>query len=228
LIGLLAAPAPPQPLLIAAAADLSPLQSDLTAAISRATGVPVRFTFAGSGILARQIENGAPYDVYLSANEQFIKSLDKQGRLLKSTPIVYAFGFLGLWSKSGSIRRIDDLNGTLALPNPIHAPYGAAAREMLQRAGLWTRLQPKVVYGENVVETYQYAQSGNADACITSWSIVREKGGVLLNVADYSPIRQSGAVVASSKRQNEARKVLQFLLSPAGKTILKNGGLGTP
>lgn len=220
--------AAPQPLLIAAASDLSPLQTRLAAAITRATGVPVRFTFSGSGVLARQIENGAPYDLYLSANEQFVRDLEKQGKVVPGSPAVYAYGFLGLWSKSGKIRDIKELTGTLALPNPVHAPYGAAAREMLKNAGLWTALQPKVVYGENVLQAFQFAESGNADACITSWSMVRDKGGVLLNAAGYPPIRQTGAVVASSTRRQEAAGVLTFLLSPAGRKILKDGGLGTP
>lgn len=220
--------ADPQPLLIAAAADLSPLQTQLSAAVTRATGIAVKFTFSASGILARQIENGAPYDVYLSANESLIKAITDKGKLVPGSGVVYAYGFLGLWSKTGRVRNISDFQGTLSLPNPVHAPYGQAAVEMLKKMNIWTSLQPRVVYGESVVQAFQFAESGNADACITSWSLVREKGGVLLNAADYPPIRQMGAIVSSSKRQLEGRRVLAFLLSPAGKKILSGGGLGTP
>jgi molybdate transport system substrate-binding protein len=220
--------AEPQPLLVAAASDLSPLRDQLTSAIAQSTGIPVRFTFAGSGILARQIENGAPYDLYLSANQQFVRQLDERGKLLRGASAVYAVGHLGLWSKSGKVRKIADIQGTIALPNPVHAPYGAAAVEMLKRLGEWPRLQAKVVYGENVVQAFQFVQSGNADACITSWSLGRDQGAILLPATDYPPIRQTGAVVASSKRKEEARRVLEFFLSPAGKKILTAGGLGTP
>ena len=219
-----------EPLSIAAAADLSPLQTQLAQSITQATGIPVRFTFGGSGILARQIENGAPFDLYLSANEGFLRDLEKVGKLVAGSAATYATGRLGLWSKSGRFRAVPDLTGAgvvhVALPNPAHAPYGAAARELLRGLGLWTKVEPKVVYGENVQQALQYAESGNADACITAWSLVRDKGGILLPAGGHPPIRQVGALVSGSRRQAEAGKVLAFLLSPAGKALLEAHGFG--
>ena len=116
----------------------------------------------------------------------------------------------------------------LALPNPAHAPYGAAAREMLRAAGPWQKLEPRVVYGENVQQTLQFAESGNADACITAWSLVRAKGAIQLPAADHAPIRQVGAVVARSTRTEEAARVLRFLTSPEGRALLASHGLGAP
>jgi molybdate transport system substrate-binding protein len=224
--------APPPPLLIAAASDLTPLQPALTTAVAQATGLRVQFTFAGSGILARQIENAAPYDIYLSANEGFVKDLESRGKLVTGSAVVYATGRLGLWSKSGKWKQLNDLTAPslvhLALPNPAHAPYGAAAREMLQRLGLWAKLESRVVYGENVQQTLQFAASGNADACITAWSLVAARGGIQLPAADHAPIRQVGAVVARSTRKEDAARVLRFLISAEGRALLASHGLDAP
>jgi len=151
---------------------------------------------------------------------------------MPETVIVYGYGRLGLWSKSGKIKSLLDLVGPdvrhLAIANPEHAPYGAAAQEMLNRKGLWDRLRPKVVYGENVQQAYQFAQTGNAEACITAWSLIRESGGVALPFSDYPPIRQTGGVVSSSSHKAEARRVLDFLTSAEGRRLLQKYGFGTP
>jgi molybdate transport system substrate-binding protein len=210
-------------ILVAAAADMAPLERDLTAAFG-----PVRFTFGSSGMLARQIENGAPYDVYLSANERFVEELKTRGQLLAPTVTVYAVGRLGLWSKSGRYKDLKDIlqPGLLhvALANPDHAPYGVAAREVLVRQGMWKAVEPKVVYGENVMQALQFARSGNADACITAWSLVKDLGGVLLPAGWHTPIRQAGGVVAASRNQAEAARFLDMLRGPEGRRILAKYG----
>ena len=216
-------------LFIAAAADLESLQTDVTAAFQKRTGAGLKFTIGASGILEKQIENGAPYDVFLSANEQYVKDLAASGAIDPATVRTYAYGRLGLWSRDGKIRDIHQLLGkevrNVAIANPEHAPYGAAAREFLTRQGLWKPLQPKIVYGENVRETLQYAQSGNVDATITSWSLlVSEKDAVLLP-ADHAPIAQAAGVVAISKQAALARQFLDFLGSAAGRAILERHGL---
>jgi len=217
---------------VAAAADLYPLRDELSQAIAQTAGVTVRFTFGGSGILARQIENGAPYDVYLSANESFVKDLESRGKLVSGSAAVYGYGRLGLWSKSGKIKNLNDLVTQriphLALPNPAHAPYGAAARDMLRSLGLWQALEARVVYGENVEQALQFAESGNADACITAWSLLRLKGAVLLGDSFHPPIRQVGAVVASSAQREAAARVLGFLTSSAGRDLLVRYGFSVP
>src|ERR1044072_8886650 len=148
-----------QSLLIGAAADLQPLQNQLATTFSKLSGSTATFTFAASGSLAQQIRNGAPYDVYLSANDTFVKQLASSGHLLPETVQVYAHGRIALWSKSGRIRTLTDLTGTgvrhVSIANPIHAPYGAAAKAGLQSQGLWGKVEPKGGYGENVEETCQ-------------------------------------------------------------------------
>jgi molybdate transport system substrate-binding protein len=212
-------------LIVAAASDLAPLSDALARAF---TAAPVKFTLASSGSLKQQIENGAPFDVFLSANDQYVKDLAKSGQVDASTVIVYATGRLALWSRDGSVKSLDDLKKPevkhLAIPNPEHAPYGVAARQLLQNRKLWTQIEPKIVYGENVRQALQFAESGNADAVITSWTLLKGRG-ILLPDAWHQPIRQAGAVVKSSAQPVLAREFLKFLSSPNGRKILDSAGL---
>jgi molybdate transport system substrate-binding protein len=117
----------------------------------------------------------------------------------------------------------------IAIPNPEHAPYGAAAKTMLEQLGLWSKLQPKTVLAENVRMAYQYAQTRNVDAVITSWTLlINEKGAHLLPEKLHPPLRQFGAVVKGTAQESRARAFLAFLLSPAGAKILEAGGLFPP
>lgn len=207
-------------LLIAAASDLAPLAPKL----ERAYQEKIRFTLASSGSLKQQIENGAPFDVFLSANEQYVRELGS----LVTDVTVYANGRIALWSPNGSVTSIADLKKNtvthVAIPNPQHAPYGVAAKEALESQGVWKGVEPKIVYGENVRQALQFAESGNVDAVITSWTLLIGKG-MLLPAAWHSPIRQTAAVVKSSSQADAARRFLKFLLSPEAQKILTNGGL---
>ncbi len=221
-----------EPLLVAAASDLARTQSSLSASFAKTTGIPVRFTFGSSGMLARQIENGAPYDVFLSANEGFVRELTKTGKILPDSVVNYANGRLGLWSRSGRFRKLPDLLDPavrhVAIANPVHAPYGMAAREALKRRGLWEKLEKKLVYGENVQQAFQFAQSGNADAVITAWSLVYDRGGVLLPAGWHEPVRQVGGAVAGRPNAEAARRFLRFLAGPEGRKILEKSGFAPP
>jgi molybdate transport system substrate-binding protein len=215
-------------LLVAAASDLAPLTQSLEQAYDRATGGRVRFTLASSGSLARQIENGAPYDVFLSANDQYVTDLAREGHLDTATVVVYALGRIALWSPDGSVRSLEDLRKPgvkhLAIPNPEHAPYGVAARQALENRGLWKDVEPKIVYGENVRQALQFAESGNTEAVITSWTLLKDRG-TLLPATMHAPIRQAGAVLKSSAQPAAARRFLGFLTGTEGRKILEDGGL---
>ncbi len=183
-------------------------------------------------MLARQIEQGAPFDVFLSANQKFVDDLDAAGRLTPGTKRLYAYGRLGLWSKSGTVKNLSGLRGArvlhLALPNPAHAPYGVAARQALENQGLWKPLEPKVVYAENVRQAFEYAESGNADAVITAWTLLHNRGGILLPDAWHQPIGQAGAAVAGSRDPAGAKRFLDFLGSAEGRKLLEEHGLTPP
>jgi len=214
-------------LIVAGAADLSPLTAALEQGFEKTAHTRVRFTLASSGSLAHQIENGAPFDVFLSADERSVKEL-AAGEHLEPDVVIYATGRLGLWSKDGQVRSLEDLKKPqvihLAIANPDHAPYGIAARKALETQGLWREVQPKIVYGENVRQALQFAESGNVDAVITSWTLLNTKG-TLLPAEWHAPIRQTGAVIKASKQADAGRRFLKFLLSAEAQKILKDGGL---
>ena len=216
---------------MAAASDLATAQAALAEGFQKQNGASVRFSTGASGVLAKQVENGAPFDVFLSANEKFILDLVASKKIDPASVRVYALGRLALWSKDGKIRDLKELTNLsvkrIAIANPKLAPYGAAAKELLEREGYWKTVEPKIVFGENVSQTLQYAESGNVDAAITSWTLVLAKGGVLLP-QDYAPIRQAGGVVTGTKQPELARKFLDFLLSAPGQQILNNHGLASP
>jgi molybdate transport system substrate-binding protein len=218
-------------LVIAAASDLAPLSTRLTQEFERASGDKARFTFASSGSLATQIENGAPFDIFLSASEEYVNNLAASGYVDRSTVTVYATGRIALWSRDGSVRSFEDLKTPqvkhLAIANPEHAPYGIAAKKALESRGVWKSIQPKIVYGENVRQALQFAESGNADAVITSWTLLIGRG-ILLPAEWHPPIRQAGGIVKSSAQAPAANRFLKFLLSPQGRKTLQEGGLFPP
>ncbi len=212
-------------LLVAAASDVAPLTSALEKGFTLAA---LRFTTGSSGSLQKQIENGAPYDVFLSANEQYVKDLAAKGLIDPATVVIYATGGLGLWSADGRVKSIEDLTKPevkhIAIPNPEFAPYGIAARKTLETRGLWKRVESKIVYGENVRQALQFAESRNAEAVITSWTLLKGRG-VLLPAEWHDPIRQAGGVVKKTKRAETAREFLRFVMGPDGRKIFESGGL---
>ena len=228
----LAHPLPAAELLVAAASDLVRFETPLSRAYQAKTGQPVRFVFGSSGLLTRQIENGAPYDVFLCANEDFARKLADTGHLKPDSLRLYARGRIALWSKSGKIRTLDALTGPgvrhIAIANPAHAPYGAAARQMLERGGLWRRLESRIVLGENIRQTLQFAESGNADVAIVAWTLVFDRGGILLPEESHSPIRQAAGIVEGSRQPALARVFLDLLTGAEGVALLESLGLFRP
>jgi molybdate transport system substrate-binding protein len=210
--------------LAAAASDLAAVAAPLKQLASE-RGIQVRFVFGSSGQLAQQIRGGAPYDVFLSANLDLVRALESESRLVVGTVRTYARGRLGLWSKSGAWRSLADLARpevrSIAIANPAHAPYGVAARQALDAA-----LHPKFVYAENVRQALQFAESGNADAAVVAWPLVKDRGGVLLPDSLHAPILQGAGVVQTSARPGPARAFVELLLSESGQRALSAAGFG--
>jgi len=214
-------------LTVAAASDLSPVQPALQKA---QPNLQIRFVTAASSVLSQQIENGAPYDIFLSANAQFVDQLASNGKLRPDSVRVYATGRLAiLWSDKKS-HPVSDLTQNwvrfVALANPRLAPYGAAAQQALQHAGLWTALKGKIVYGENVRQALQLFDSGNAEAVLTALSLVNDRKPDLIPADWHSPIVQKAGIVSASKNQPEADAFMRFLTSPAGQAIFAKFGFG--
>lgn len=218
-------PAPAQAILtVAAAADLADLQKPL----AKPYGQPVRFVIASSAVLRQQIQNGAPYDVFLSANAAYVDQLASSRKLEPKSVRAYALGQVGLLWRDGKHHPVSDLTANwvriVALPNPRLAPYGVAAQQALEHAGLWAKVQPKVVYGENVRETLELFTSGNADGVLTSASLLQGKNPDLIPADWHAPIVQKGGIVTGTKNLEAARRFMDFLTSPTGQAIFARFG----
>ena len=191
----------------------------------------MRFVSEASAVLAQQIENGAPYDVFLSANAQFVDRLVSSGKLT-SKAAAYATGRVAVLWRDGKQHRINDLAANwvrfVALPNPKLAPYGAAARQALEHERLWEKIQPKIVYGENVRQALQLFDSGNADVVFTSHGLVSDRNPQLIPADWHQPIIQKAGIVAASSKQKESALFLQFMLGPAAQAIFARYGFSKP
>ncbi len=213
-------------LTIAAASDLSPLEPLFKEAFPLAD---LTFTFSSSGVLARQIENGAPFDLYLSAGEEFMQQLVKKNKVVKEEIQVYAIGRIGLWAKSGAIRKLQDLDQpavrVIAVANPQLAPFGYAAMAALQKSRLLPAVKDKLVFGENIRQAQQFAETGNADCAILSWSLIFNKGGYLIPDDLHPAIRQVAAPIRQKGKNTKlADEFIQFLQSEVGRSIFARNG----
>jgi molybdate transport system substrate-binding protein len=219
-------------LTVAAASDLSTLAPELAQAFEKKhPTVKVKFVNQASAMIAQQIDNGAPYDLFLSANAQFVDQLVASNKL-KPGAAAYAVGRVAILWRDGKTHTVNDLAlesiRFIALPNPKLAPYGVAAQQALEHEHLWTKVQPKVVYGENVRQTLQLFESGNADAVLTSDGLIDERHPQLIPAAWHQPIVQKAGIVSASPKQKEANLFLQFLLGPTAQAIFAKHGFGKP
>lgn len=227
--------APSDEITVAAAANLTDAFGEIAKRFTVRTGLKVTNSFGATADLAKQIENGAPFDVFASADLEHVEELARKGLLDESPRGVYARGRLVLWvppNGKASIERVEDLAGAskIAIAKPDVAPYGQAAVESLKALGLWEKVEPKVVYSQNVSQAKQFAQSGNADAAFIPRSLVKEGEGraVEMDAKLHAPIDQAVGVVRASKRQDAARRFVEFLLSDEGQAILKSFGYDSP
>ena len=228
---------PKREVTVAAAANLSEVFQVVGTQFETATGIHPVFSFASTAQLALQIENGAPFDVYAAADVEHVEQLEKKGLLLPRSRAVYATGILALWIPPGSTVKVDGPEGlvqpavkVIALAKPKLAPYGLAARETLQKLGIWDRVQSRVVYADNINMAKQYGASGNADAVFTAYSLVLKEAGKVIQVDEklHNPIDQALGIVAASKHPDTAQQFVDFLLRGRGRDILGNSGYRLP
>ena len=228
---------------IAAASDLQSTLPQIAESFRAKTGKRVRLTFGASGALTQQIENGAPFEVFLSADESYVQRLEKAGRT-DGAGALYAIGRIGLFTPRGSPLKADgslkDLavavrDGRLkrlAVANPDTAPYGRAAREALTTAGMWSAVQPRLVLGENVAQATQFATSGSAEAGIIPVSLamtpqVKAAGSFALIAASlHKPLRQRVVLVKGAGET--ARAFYRFVLGSEAKIIFVRHGFTPP
>lgn len=229
--------APGSELLVAAASDLQFAFTEIGQLFEAQTGHPVTFSFGSTGNLTTQIENGAPFDLLAAANVAYIERLRSRGLIIPETQQVYAQGriVLAVNRKAGvtatSLRDLLDPSiSQVAIANPDHAPYGLAAKQALQQAGLWERLRPKLVYGENVRQALQFVQTGDAPAGIVALSIadVPEVRWILIDAGLHEPLNQALAVIKGSPNESAARAFAELVNSPQGRPIMKKYGFLLP
>lgn len=222
---------------VAAAADLRLAFEELGRAFEAQSDTEVTFSFGSSGQLAQQIRNGAPFDVFASANVELVDDVIAAGKADRSTKSTYAFGRIVVYTaEPGGPTTLDGLAAPgvqrVAIPNPEHAPYGVAAEDALRAAGVNERVAPKLVLGENVSDTLRLATSGNADAAIVALSLVitRQDGTwALVDPALHRPLEQALVVTSTDPARAElARRFAAFVGSPAGREVMSRYGFVLP
>lgn len=219
-------------LLVAAAANLSEVFPEIGERFTNQTGIKVVFSFGATGDLSKQVEHGAPFDVFAAADTSHVDGLDTKGLITPGSRALYARGRLVMWLPPNGLRaeKIEDITGggfeRIAIPKPDVAPYGQAAVESLQAIGIWDRIAGKVVYGQSVAQAKQFASSGNAEVAFIPLALVKPGEGSYLIVDEklHRPIDQAIGILRSSPNQEAARKFVDFLLSSEGQTILTNKG----
>lgn len=239
----LAGPALARPLLVAAASDLGYCIDELVGAYRKtAPGVEPKVSLGASGNFFAQIRNGAPFEVFLSADMDYPRQLGKLGAADGATLLPYAIGRIALWSIDP---RLDPARGLAALvadarvkrvaiANPDTAPYGRAAKAALVRDGVWDKVQAKLVVGENIAQTAQFVQTGNAQLGIVSFATLHAralKGAgrhALLPANGLAPIEQGAIVTTAGAGNPHASAFVRFLASPPARLILARHGFSLP
>jgi molybdate transport system substrate-binding protein len=228
---------------IAAAADLQYALAEVAETFAQQSGSAVRLTFGSSGNFARQLRQGAPFELFFSADEAYVLALAKEG-VLRDEGVLYAYGRLALVVPSASPLAADgslqDLKtaladgrlGKLAIANPEHAPYGKRAREALSHAGLWPLLERKLVLGENVAQAAQFALSGNAQAGIVAYALALspQLGArariALIAESWHEPLRQRMALMPQAGPV--AQSFYAFVQTAPARAILRRHGFTLP
>lgn len=226
---------------VAAASDLQYALTDIAKVFKSRSGHDLQLSFGSSGQFATQILNGAPFELFLSADESYVQTLASKGQTLDQgtlygigrivifapagSPIDPTLGFAGLKARQAQIKRF-------AIANPAHAPYGRAARESLTHTGLWQLLQPKLVLGENASQAAQFAASGSTQGGIIPYSLalspaLRSRGRyALIPENTHTPLRQR--MVLTKKAGPAAKALYQFLGQPEARALFKRYGFSLP
>ncbi|MBH0193470.1 MAG: molybdate ABC transporter substrate-binding protein [Nitrospira sp.] len=235
LVSMAVTPAFAEQVLVAVAANFVPPFRDVAVEFEKATGHNVRVATGSSGNFYAQIKNGAPFDVFFSADAERPTRLEQDGLGVKNTRFTYAIGRLVLWSPNAAlIRGADTLRSDgfthLAMANPKTAPYGAAAMQAMQRLGVWETLQPRIVMGENLGQTMGFIESGNAELGFLALSQALDPKlkhmGARWDVPAHlhDPITQDAIVLANGKDNPAAKSLLEFIRSPQARAIIERYG----
>ena len=227
---------------VAAAADLTFAFKDVADRFQKQTGNTIKLSYGSSGNFFAQIQNGAPFDLFFSADVGYPKKLEAAGLIEPGTIYEYASGKIVIWVPNASKL---DLSGGLAtlldpgirkiaIANPEHAPYGVAAVAAMRHAEVYDKIKGKLVLGENISQAAQFVQSGNADAGILALSLalapaMKNAGRyVEIPAGDYPPLVQAGVILKSSRNKELATQFLKFLREPGTVALMEQYGFSIP
>ena len=227
---------------IAAAADLKSVMGELATRFEKQTGTKVDVTYGSSGNFYSQIQNGAPFDLFFSADIEYPRKLVAAGLAESGTLYEYAVGRIVIWAPAESKAEVAkqawkallDANvQKIAIANPEHAPYGRAAVAAMQRAGIYEQVKTKLVYGENISQAAQFVQSGNAQVGIVAMSLAMSPGmkdGKYWAIpADMHPaIDQAVVLLKGAKNKHAPRAFLEFVNTTAGRAVFEKYGFAVP
>ena len=227
---------------VAAASDLKFAMTELASVYEKQSGNKINLTFGSSGNFFAQIQNGAPFDIFFSADTNYPHKLDEAGFVLSNSAYNYAIGRLVLWSpddskldlaKSGWNALLDPSVQKIAIANPEHAPYGRAAFAALKSSGFLEKIRNKLVFGENIAQAAQFVQSGSAQVGILSMSLALSpplRSGKYWEIPrhQYFPLIQSAVVLKRTEQKDSAISFMEFVSSPAGTKILEEFGFERP
>ncbi len=221
---------------VAVAANFAEPMKAIAAVLQKTSGHTLKISTSASGAFYTQIRNGAPFDVFLSADNERPEMLEKDGLAQPGTRFTYATGKLVLWSVKagrvdgqGAVLKAADL-GKVAFANPKTAPYGAAAVQVLDKLGLKDAVTPKLVQGESIGQTFNFVKTGNADVGFVAMSQVLEGGKLkegsmwVIPQASYDPIRQDAVLLKKGGGNEAAKALLQLLQSPNIKDLIRSYG----
>lgn len=229
-------------LTIAAASDLNFAFKELVGAFERQTGTHVRLTLGSSGNFFAQIQNGAPYDLYFSADIAYPRKLDEAGLAVSGSLYKYAVGRIVLWVPNGSTvdvqqgltALLDPSVRKIAIANPKHAPYGRAAVAAMEHFKVYDRVKEKMVLGENISQAAQFVESGACETGIIALALAlapsMKAAGAYWDIPidAHPPLEQGAVILKSSKNHDMARLFLEFVKGPQGQEVMKRYGFMLP
>jgi molybdate transport system substrate-binding protein len=231
-----------QEISVAAASDLTFAMGELISGFEKVPGRQVKLSTGSSGNFFAQIQNGAPFDIFFSADVDYPKQLENAGLTEPGSLYVYAIGKIVLWVRNdspldiskGLVVLTDARVKKIAIANPLHAPYGRAAEAAMRFAGVYDRVKDRLVLGENISQAAQFVDSGNAEIGILALSLasagsLKTDGRFWLIPEDaYPRLEQAAVILRSSQRKDIARAFLAYVQSPEGRAILQRNGLSDP
>lgn len=236
LLALVAGPARADEAQVAVAANFTEPAKEIAAAFGKATGRKATLSFGASGAFYAQIANGAPFDIFLSADAERPRRAEAEGFAVAGARFTYAIGRLVLFSKTPGLADAGPASALakaakVAIADPAAAPYGAAAVQTLVKLGLYDQVKPKLVTGASIAQAYQFVDTGAAEVGFVALSqTVGQTGGSrwIVPAADHAPIEQQAVLLKTGQANDAARAFMAFLKGPQATAIIRRYGYEVP